>query len=632
MLKFKLLTVLLVSFLSTFAQKNVDKLIADAEKSTESLQKAKLYLQIAESLENDSSKCFPYIEKGILLARKLENDRLLAHFYYTKAHALDAADKYLAAVEYYEESLKYADKINDTLIQVKAHINIGVTQYYYGQSDKALKNYEASLKHSLQLGDNKYIAMNYNNIALIQKSKGKYVEAIKNFHKSLDINFKQGNQKSVANTYSNIGSIYWEQENYKDAKNCYQKSAEIYQATGDKKDLADIYINLGLIENAEHKPSAAVKYYEKAMSICKETDNQYGLLTAYMNIANIYDKQGKNLKAENYYLKSLKIAEDIAFQKGIISNLLNLSMIYAQQKKHQKAEKYAKKALILAQKTQDLKNIYNARKTLAINYSQSGKFNLAYDNILIYTKIKDSLFNLEKNKQLNEIRTKYETEKKEAEILLFKEKDKNQQLKIEKDRQIIKRTRIILIITVLSLILFLILFIQKRKSYLALVERNVQLTKLDIEKEKTLNNAENPQELIKIPQKTQKTAADKYQKSVLSTEQKHELIQDIIILMEEEKYFLNPHFTIDEFAKKLKTNRGYISQIINETFGMNFNHFVNEYRVKEARKFLINPEYDNYSLSGIASLAGFNTRATFNAAFKKFTGVTPSFFKQNSRK
>ena len=59
---------------------------------------------------------------------------------------------------------------------------------------------------------------------------------------------------------------------------------------------------------------------------------------------------------------------------------------------------------------------------------------------------------------------------------------------------------------------------------------------------------------------------------------------------------------------------------------IDFNNFVNEYRVKEVRKRLINSESNNYSIEGIAKSVGFHSKSTFNASFKKCTGVTPSFF------
>jgi len=622
-MKFKILILLIFSFETLFSQSKIDSLIKLSENERNENTKAILFLRISEELERvDTSKCFKYIQKGITISKKNNQPNLLAKLYYTKAHAYDGAGKYLKAIDIYKACIKYAKKANNVLLLTKSHLNIGATQYYYGQQDNALKNYKESLEYSIQLNDSNIIAKNYNNIALIYKSTGKYIDAIKNFHKSLNINSKLGNKKSVANTYINIGSIYWEQENYRDAKESYNKSVEIYKELNDKRGLADIYTNLGLIYKAERDTLSALKYYKNAVTLYKQSNFKFGLSTAYMNMGVVYDEKKDLKKAIKYYHKSLDLSEKFPNKKVALTNLLNLSYIYASQKKYKKAEQFAKRALFIAKEMNDLISIYNAHKILATNYSSEGKFNLAYNNINIYTALKDSLFNLEKNKQLNEIRTKYETEKKESEILLFKEKDKIQKLKIKKDNQIIWRTSIILIITILSLVIFFILFIQKRKSYIALVERNVQLTKQDIEKEK-----ENQQKKTKV----KKTSNNKYQKSVLSDVQKQELLQNMISLIEEEKYFLNPHFTIDEFSKEINTNRGYISQIINEFFKTNFNNFINEYRVKETRKLLIDPKYDNYSLEGIASLAGFNNRVTFNTAFKKFTGVTPSFFKKNSR-
>ncbi|MDD4149255.1 MAG: helix-turn-helix domain-containing protein [Bacteroidales bacterium] len=79
----------------------------------------------------------------------------------------------------------------------------------------------------------------------------------------------------------------------------------------------------------------------------------------------------------------------------------------------------------------------------------------------------------------------------------------------------------------------------------------------------------------------------------------------------------------------LNTNRNYLSQLINETFAMNFNNYINEFSVHKARKLLINSEFFNYAIEAIASEAGFHSKATFNTSFKKFAGVTPSFFKNN---
>lgn len=628
-MKFKILIFFLFIGFFTFSQNSNDSLINIAEKSNSKIEKAKTYLKLAQNFEHsDTIQCFKYVNIGISLANQINNNKLLAKLYFSKAHAYDFFKYYLKSKNQYLKCVEYALAAKDTLILARSFLNIGATQYYYGEPDKALKNYKNSLKYFMQLKDSIHIAKSYNNIALIYKTKGNYVKSINNFQKSLKINEKLKNKESVAKTYQNIGVLYWEQKNNKQAIECYNKAVKIYNDLNDKVSIGDIYTNLGIVYKAQNKNKIALKYYENAVLIYKQTENKQGLATAISNKAILYDKSKNYKQAEKDYKQSLKIFKEISYKRGIQINLLNLSMLYSTQNKHNKAIEFAKKALKISTETKNKKDIYEAYKTLANNYANSKQYDLAYKNILKYISIKDTLFNLEKNKQINEIQTKYETEKKETKILLLEKKDKIQKLKIEKSNQTIKAISIITSLAVIFVIILLVLFVQKRKSYIALVEHNVELAKLDIKKEKYIQQKNLKKAEITPKKEITKT---KYSKSFLSEEQKKELLQNITSLMEIEKYFLNAHFTVDEFAKKLKTNRGYISQIINENFNTNFNNFVNEYRVKQARKFLISSEYDNYSLEGIASLVGFNTRATFNSAFKKFTGVTPSFFKQNSR-
>ena len=99
--------------------------------------------------------------------------------------------------------------------------------------------------------------------------------------------------------------------------------------------------------------------------------------------------------------------------------------------------------------------------------------------------------------------------------------------------------------------------------------------------------------------------------------------------MNEKRVYLDPKLTIDSLAENLNTNRTYISKVVNEAFNMNFNNFINSYRVKEAVRILSDKEYHNYTLENIATLAGFNNKTTFNTTFKKYTGITPSFFRDN---
>jgi AraC-like DNA-binding protein len=94
-------------------------------------------------------------------------------------------------------------------------------------------------------------------------------------------------------------------------------------------------------------------------------------------------------------------------------------------------------------------------------------------------------------------------------------------------------------------------------------------------------------------------------------------------LINDEKLFQNPELTLTEVSKKLKTNASVISKTINQGFQMNFNDFVNQYRIKEVKKAFEKGEHKKSTLLGIAYDCGFNSKATFNRAFKKNTGLSP---------
>lgn len=121
----------------------------------------------------------------------------------------------------------------------------------------------------------------------------------------------------------------------------------------------------------------------------------------------------------------------------------------------------------------------------------------------------------------------------------------------------------------------------------------------------------------------------KYLGSTLSDEQKKYLIISLENLIQYDKIFINDKLTIEDVAIKLNTNTKYISQIINETYNKNFYNYINTFRIEEAKKLLLSNENEKYSILGIAQSVGFVSKSTFNTAFKKHTGLTPTEFKNS---
>ncbi|PQJ80149.1 helix-turn-helix domain-containing protein [Polaribacter porphyrae] len=109
-----------------------------------------------------------------------------------------------------------------------------------------------------------------------------------------------------------------------------------------------------------------------------------------------------------------------------------------------------------------------------------------------------------------------------------------------------------------------------------------------------------------------------------------EEIDAIILFMKTEKPYLNPSLTIRNLAEKIKMNPRDLSVLINQHLEKHFFDFINEFRIEEAKKILKNPEKKEFTVLEILYDVGFNSKSSFNTAFKKHTGLTPTQYRKTA--
>jgi AraC-like DNA-binding protein len=324
----------------------------------------------------------------------------------------------------------------------------------------------------------------------------------------------------------------------------------------------------------------SIEYFRQALS-CKEQSQPSSVLYAYVE----YAKTLASLKRYDEALALLQEGEGYAeqHQVGIFRNQLTATL-----------------ARIYELKGELPKAIYYLRRSQAEN---------------------DSLFNISKEETIRNLQIEYQTD-------LLQEQVKQQQLEREHREE---QLRILLIglalILVLSIVLFM-LYRHTRKLYRAIVVQNQEafhreeLLHEEIQqwKRKTADLNEELQKKVVASEENGNSCA-------LSEEKRKALFAQLEQLLREERIYTDNQLSREKVAERLKTNRTYLTQIINEFSGKNFTQYINEYRTHEAVRRLSDPN-EHTPLKALVAELGFNSMTTFYSLFQNATGMTPTQYRK----
>lgn len=115
---------------------------------------------------------------------------------------------------------------------------------------------------------------------------------------------------------------------------------------------------------------------------------------------------------------------------------------------------------------------------------------------------------------------------------------------------------------------------------------------------------------------------------VIQLNAKDPIVEKLVNYMETEKVYRQANLTLTQFAEIVAIPKHRLSQVINEKLGCNFLEFLNQYRVQEAQEKLKDATFQHQSILEIGKQSGFNSKATFYAAFKKYTHTSPGNYRK----
>ncbi len=521
------------------------------------------------------------------------------------------------AEEYINKAMKIAKTSDDRNLEAKVCETQGILYFYKNNYDKCIQSFFKAISICEEINNEDGMASGYNNVANVYFTLKNRTSGEKYLKKAYQLYRKIGSIKGMVTSCNNLGVLY-QDDNINLSISYAKKALDLFQ-----DDRTSLYYCIA-VSNLE-------VYYYKANRI-KEATKLFNEVVKLGNEQKYYDVVGEFyqhhavqcIEKKEFDLALLYFKESLRYCKMTnnyfrqIEALEKIGECYTETKNVKEAEIQLIKALEIAKQIKSPVNIKTLSKKLYDIYTEKGDYKKACEYYKLYTEQNEFI----QSQQITEIETLFNYSKSEKEIDLL-----NIQ-KAHKDT-VIKYGILIAVILFISGIIFFINQQRRITAFKMIVKRNMEI----VESEKKLSLLkeqidENPNETLTDDLEE---PIEKYVGSRLNDEKKTILLEKIMHKMEKEKLFLNPNLTIKDLADSIDTNTKYLSQVINEFCHQSFNNYINEYRVKEARAVFSDPASSNYTIEYIATQVGFNSKASFNSAFKKYIGVTPSFYLNSSK-
>jgi serine phosphatase RsbU (regulator of sigma subunit) len=353
-------------------------------------------------------------------------------------------------MSYYFKALKLMEEIGFKTGISSCYQNIGLALNYQGKYAEAIQYTLKGIKIKEELKDEKGAAAGYNTIGNAYTKLGNYLEALKYYFISLKLKEKMNDQLGASVALLNIGSVLSSQGKLDAARLYESKALAISKALGDKQGEALVYCNIGDLYFEQENYKEALANDLLALKIAEEIDDNQLINTTCILIGKTYFAMQQYKEALAFYLRALKSSTDLDDKENTISSCNGMGNCYEQQKSYIRALVYYEKALTLSKEIKLKTGIRNAYSNLASANEKLKNYEKALYYNKLYSEIKDTMLSEESLKQSAELNTRYETDKKEKEILLL---TKEQQLK----DKTLKEQRLVRIGLIIGLGLLLIL-------------------------------------------------------------------------------------------------------------------------------------------------------------------------------
>lgn len=449
-----------------------------------------------------------------------------------------------------------------------------------------------------------------------------------------------------------LAKLYYKLSSFDIATEYNIEAINLFEKEKDTTYLIFALQNISAIYGYAGNREVSIEYSRRNLKLCELTHDTTRMLGCLINLATSHT-QSDNKTASKYYNKALKYAKKIKDNKSLVFIYNNMGIYYFYLNDLKSAKEYFTKAKDAIQDKNTNTNTAAIYANIAETEYKLGNFNQALSNTLTsikyfenknmvtdarnsyqilikalaklgnpkdipmymdkYMELQEMTVNKRKAEQSAKLKILYDVVKYESAIDILTTENKLKESKLAASKSKLYFAGVIIILSLAIMVIIIIQNAKLKRSQKMIVAENVKSFKIEEENIKLKNVIHQGN----IPESKEDEETDKI------------LYDEIVQLLDQQKLYKNPEFNLSLLAKKLNTNRSYVSKAINEGGNKSFIEFINDYRIAESKRLLCSMDIKQVTIEAIGKEAGFNSKSTFFRVFKTNTGVTPSFFLSN---
>lgn len=352
---------------------------------------------------------------AITICEREKYDYYLGKCYQVKGIGFQLKEDFPSSFLWFEKAKVYFQKIDSVFHLQRINFNMGVNYYKMSEYRKSDSLFSIALKFAETNNDTDLQCQVLKSFSTSRRLRTQLNDALKYALKSAGLREKIKDSLGLIMDYQGIANILLELKRYENANDYFYKCLSLNQQTGNMINeeaiypgIGEAYLGLKMYDKSRHA-------YMKALQVAKPNSVMH-FASVYTGLADLYYETGNTDSAFYYGNKSLAHSYSTNNLNSVASNYGNFAKWYYDLQEYSKCEVNLDSCEYYAIKCQDKKMLAFIPEMKSKLKAKNNDTKNAFSELQKSVAIKDSIYNIETTTQLNELLTKYETEKKENEI------------------------------------------------------------------------------------------------------------------------------------------------------------------------------------------------------------------------